>query len=156
MKDPEYSLLWDQSLLSVEFKTDEKTSKCIRINEIYKPSKLLSSYQELDFVRIHGKEKNYCFFIWKSTEIPKDEFKDVDLLFSHTKYQYESIKDNLKKCKVNKNSMLLFDEIDSSGQPSCYIVLDVDMFFLEKEEEKNQNQKIIQNYLRNFKGNVKN
>lgn len=149
LKDPEYAVLWNNNLFSLEFK-QENNNKTLRVNQIHKPNDLYDYYQELDFIRYHGKDKNFCFFLNKSSNQSKEDFKEVDFLFPHTKYQYEKIKNKVKKGKVIQQTVCISDE-NIDGQAFCLFLLETEMYFSEEIDE-NLNNQLLFHYLISYQG----
>lgn len=144
LKDPEYHSLWNSSIFSVEYR-HYNNGKTIRINEICKPLfQNAASFTEFEYLRYHGKLKNFCFIISKSPETNSQfEDKDEKFAFPKTQWNYAKLKNEKVKGMINQNTMFL-----TTKGNVCSLVYDVDMIFNSSPEE---NQKILAEYLKNFR-----
>ena len=130
-------------LFSSEFK-HYNNGKTIRMNEIYKPFPNQNRYTEFEFLRYHGKLKNFCFIIFKSPTKPEEfEDKDPNFAFPRTQFNYAQIKNEKFKGTIVRNTMCL-----TAKDTACRLILDVDMIFTLNPEE---NHKMVAEYLKNFK-----
>ena len=115
------------------------------MNDIYKPMMTLNRYTEFEYLRYHGKLKNFCFIVAKSPKnIEGFEDKEPNFSFPHTQYNYAQIKSEKFKGTINRNVMCL----TTTQENNCYLVKDVDIIFAANVEE---NQKIVCNYLKNYR-----
>jgi len=114
------------------------------MNDIYKPIMTLNRYTEFEYLRYHGKLKNFCFIVSKSPKTP-DGFEDKEPSFSfpRTQFHYAQIKSEKFKGIINKNTMCL----STNGNIST-VIYDVDMIFTMNPEE---NHKIVATYLKNYR-----
>ena len=105
----------------------------------------LNRYTEFEYLRYHGKLKNFCFIVAKSPKnIEGFEDKEPNFSFPHTQYNYAQIKSEKFKGTINRNVMCL----TTTQENNCYLVKDVDIIFSANVEE---NQKIVCNYLKNYR-----
>ena len=114
------------------------------MDEIYKPFNNLNRYTEFEYLRYHGKLKNFCFIISKSPKNTEGfEDKDPTYVFPHNQFNYAQIKNERFKGLINGNTMC----ITTQGN-ICTLIYDVDIMFTNNTDE---NQKMVASYLKNFR-----
>lgn len=103
-----------------------------------------NQYIEFEYLRYHGKLKNFCFIIAKSPNSEEDfEDKDPKFVFPHSNFNYAQIKNPKFKGKIVNNTMCL-----TTKGNSCTMVFDMNMIFSLDSEE---NKKIISEHLKNYR-----
>lgn len=114
------------------------------MNQIYKPYQNSLHYTEFEYLRYHGKLKNFCFIVAKTPNNQQGfEDKDPSFVFPHIQWNYAKLKSEKFQGKIGKNCMFLTTKANV-----CTLIYEVDMIFTA---DADVNQRIVAEYLKNFR-----